>query len=113
MEGLTVIEADGGIFQNFEASHYKRKEGGFQESRVDERRFVEFLAQVEIFGREHDLRERQCIDDRKTVGRKRDVMLRQNHRLMQYQKPEDHPKVKRDHEKILQLLIGNLLNGSS
>ena len=44
LEGLMVIEADGGFFQNFETRQYNGKYRGLQESRVDERRIVKLLA---------------------------------------------------------------------
>jgi len=48
--------------------------------------------------KEHDFCECQRVYDRETMVRKIDVMLSQNQGLVQYQKSEDHPKIKCDNE---------------
>jgi hypothetical protein len=63
-----MIETDGGVLQNLAARQYHSKQGGLQESGVDERRIIGCIAQMERFGNQYELPQYQRIDERDTTG---------------------------------------------
>jgi hypothetical protein len=63
-----MTETDRDFFQNFETSQDNGQYGRLQECRVDERRVLGVVGKVEPPRHEHDSRERQGIDERKTMG---------------------------------------------
>ena len=61
---------------------------------------------------EHNFCQRQCIDEREAMEHKIDVMLSQDHRLMQYEETKDGPKIKREDETLFGFAKGSLPDGS-
>ena len=105
-EGMVMKETDESFFDNFEKAKDERKGDGFEECGVDERRIAELtLGKMEILSDEHNLGERQRIEESQAVGNKGNLLLGEDHRAIENEQREHQPEIGGEDEVVFNAFI--------
>jgi len=105
-EGVVMKEADESFFDNFENAQDKGEGDGFEESGIDERCIVELtLGKMEILSDEHDLGERQSVEESQAVRDKRNVLLGEDDGAIENEQREHQPEIGGEDEVVFNAFI--------